>query len=288
MFSGTLRIHGILLRAARSRSPVYHYFGWRLHLDRVQRCTDPAHSWLRVVRWVVLLAVMVAGYALVNVMGISRSTFALFILCYVGLQAIILFALIRSIFWPITVVNRASRMVGMAHLRHTWLDFLLLPYDRQEIVLYSIAPGYMSFQVAMGLLVAECAALLVHPLATPRTVLLIAVVVIEWMQWIVLCLVAGIMLGINNDPGRPSIYGALGGFALVLAHASGGMAITWLAGEPSSVMLASLIVGPPILLGTSIPFPLALVLSVLYLIALEVLVRRSFAWAIEHLGEADS
>jgi hypothetical protein len=176
-----------------------------------------------------------------------------------------------------------SRVIAGARARHAWDLLLILPHPRHELVLYLIAPAYSPGLLIVSLSVVEIFTL--GPLAIQRSsfwggwLILLAALTLEWMQIIALAVAVGIL---SARGGLSFSLPLLFGIAAMVARAVAGALVATMMGVPVSLFLFA---GPVDAITVPHWWPVGLAIAVLYLLTLEVIVRRLFAQAVVRAGE---
>jgi hypothetical protein len=176
-----------------------------------------------------------------------------------------------------------SRVIAGARARRAWDLMLMLPHPRHEVMLYLIAPAYSPGLLIVSLSVVEIFTL--GPLALQQSnywgwwALLLVALTVEWMQIIALAVAVGML---SARGGLSFSLPLLFGIVWMVARAGVGALVATLMGVPMSVFLFA---GP--VNGITVPhwWPVGMVIAALYLLALEIGVRRLFARAVVRAGE---
>ncbi|NDJ79111.1 MAG: hypothetical protein GYB65_22915 [Chloroflexi bacterium] len=179
-----------------------------------------------------------------------------------------------------------SRPIRRERARNTWDSLLLLPQPRHAIVLYTVAAAYnpQVFIIAVSML--EIVAVITAGLAVGWWFLVLcAALVVEGLQIMALSVSVGIISATGSREdfslAGPVLYGML----LVAVRALTGALVAAAVGYGGSSYAVAVLLGPLCGLATSDGWVAGLVISAIYLLALEILVRRTFAWSITHAGE---
>jgi hypothetical protein len=176
-----------------------------------------------------------------------------------------------------------SRVIAGARARRAWDLLLILPHPRHELLLYLIAPAYSPGLLIVSLSVVEIFTL--GPLAVQQPnlwggwLLLLAALTLEWMEIIALAVTVGIL---SARGGLSFSLPLLFGIASMVARTGAGALVATLMGVRVSAFLFA---GPAN--GITVPhwWPVGVAITALYLLALDILVRRLFARAVVRAGE---
>jgi hypothetical protein len=177
-----------------------------------------------------------------------------------------------------------SRVITVARTRHAWDLLLMLPHPRHEVILYVIAPAYSPALLFVSLSVVEIftvgPAVVQSPNLYGQRLILLAALTVEWAQIMALAVTVGI-LSAHGD-GLSFSVPVLFGIVVMLLRAGAGWLVAGLLGLSATAFLFA---GPADGVIAADRWPAGLVIAVIYLVALEIVVRRSFAWAISRTGE---
>jgi ABC-type transport system involved in multi-copper enzyme maturation permease subunit len=185
------------------------------------------------------------------------------------------------------IAGRISRVIGQERARHT-LDYLLmLPHDRNEVLLHAAGRAYAPLPFIIGLGFIELAALGLAPLPGVRvgwpSLALLGMLLVEWLQLGALSVAVGILAGSARlGLGLAALYAVL----MVLSRAALGWIAAGAAGLAGNARVLALIVGPWSGSVSRDGWPVGIALGALYLLALEALVRGVFAWSAARAGES--
>jgi hypothetical protein len=176
-----------------------------------------------------------------------------------------------------------SRVIAVAKTRRAWDLLLMLPHPRHEVVLYLIAPAYSPALLIVSLSVVEIftfgPAVIQAQNLCGQQVILLAALTVEWMQIVALAVTVGIL---SAHGGLSFSLPVLFGVVLMLLRAGAGALVARSMGAPVTVFLFA---GP--VNGIMVPdrWPVGLIIAAMYLLALEMIVQRLFAWAVIRTGD---
>jgi hypothetical protein len=176
-----------------------------------------------------------------------------------------------------------SRVIAGARTRRAWDLMLMLPHPRHEVILYLIAPAYSPGLLIVSLSVIEIFTL--GPLALQKSnyfgwwLILLVALTVEWMQITALTVSVGML---SARGGLSYSLPLLFGMVWIIARAGAGALVALLMGVPAMVFLFA---GPVNGIAVSHRWPVGVVIATLYLLALEIGVRWSFARAVARAGE---
>jgi hypothetical protein len=177
-----------------------------------------------------------------------------------------------------------SRVITVARTRNAWDLLLMLPHPRHEVILYVIAPAYSPALLFVSLSVVEIFTVGPTVVQSPnlygQRLVLLAALTVEWAQIMALAVTVGI-LSARGDALSFSVP-VLFGIVVMLLRAGAGWLVARLLGVPATAFLFA---GPTNGIVTADLWPAGLVIAVIYLAALEIIVRRLFAGAISRTGE---
>jgi hypothetical protein len=265
----------------RDRLPVHHY---ALQFRKVRR--KRAGPLLYRLRWLLRIVVIALGsmFGIVLILSgpklIAISVIAAYLLLLLiqGIGTVVLVML--GWFWPVWVINDTARIISTLRNRGIWADFLLLPHDRTLIVLHSLGIRAISLEALIWLLATESLGVVLGANLL-RWLVLLAAILVEWLQLVALSIVIGI--SISTYTRRPLLYALASGVGIVLLRALSVGILSVIFPVRGNLLILDLLVGPPTILCLSLP--LGIVLVAVYLLVLEIMVRRIFAWGIMRLGE---
>jgi hypothetical protein len=181
------------------------------------------------------------------------------------------------------IVVRINRTLTAELTRRTWIDLMLLPYPRDQVVLHTIAPVFSPLLFVLGALIAAGAALVMRATPDLRTLLLWGLLALESGQLMALSVSIG--MGTATLRYRLAVYVALVlGPGLIVLRAVIGWGLAGYADADTGVRRAALLVGPLIEVITLPSWWLSLLLAGGYLLVLELVVRRGFDWGVARLS----
>jgi hypothetical protein len=278
---GTLTILGTLTNSYNKPgyAGAYHFTQERRRANRPPRSkSNPLIG-----RLLSLLAL--AGY-LACYLG---STSVLKIIGDSGAVGLVALGLLVPMAGNIGIASGVSLAITQERERQSWPFLLLLPYERYQIVLHSVVYAY--FRVLVVPIAAFAATamagvvLIVGETISFRAFALIAMIGIETLQWVAFSIAAGVGSAGSKRTSQEVFIPVLYGITVGVTRGAAGWLVAYLAGVSANSQAAAIIVGPLSIVVIQNKWGIGLLVGVFYLCALEMVVRRLFAWSIARTGE---
>jgi hypothetical protein len=181
------------------------------------------------------------------------------------------------------ITYRISRAVIYEQIRNRWTVLLTTPDERYRMVLYTLGHAYRPYLSMIALAVLMLAALLASHRPNERSLLIMALLLIEWFQLQAFSLTAGLW----GSLGRSRATGAVAPLLLILGwimtRAAAGMLLVYPYGP--RIRRAALLIGPMARIAEPHHWLVGIGVSLLYLVVLEGVIRLGFMRSITQAGE---
>jgi hypothetical protein len=184
----------------------------------------------------------------------------------------------------VLIAVQISQTLGREQRRTRWLDLLLLPYERSDLILYILSDDYFPLLSVFGVVITGMAPFFADLAHRWIVVPLIPLVMIEWL----LLQAFGATTGLAGALGRSSTNGTITALLMSVLGMVLRAGLGWLiatSGEVSHTsQYLSLILGPLVSL-LAFPPAIGIIVVALYLVALEALIRGLLTYAVNRAGE---
>jgi hypothetical protein len=281
--SGTLAIVR-LIRWPVSAPPYVYLYGHLKAQQRQRREAETPAAVTVLTRWVERMSCCLVVVLLSGVCGVLRlyaqatgAGICAPVLCTAAFGVLVLPGIGTAV-----IAHSISRPLAFERSQWTWDYLLMLPYPRDEVVFYTVGSRYNPRVSLMALGVTELVVVFSAGLAFPVIGILL---VIEWFQLMALSVTVGI-ISASGWRQNLDVVGPVGlGLATLVVRSGIGRLAATVVGVPGNFRNVALLVGPLFGIISADRWYIGLVIAAIYLLALEVLVRRLLTWSLAHVSE---
>ncbi|HEX3049366.1 MAG TPA: hypothetical protein VHP83_01845 [Aggregatilineaceae bacterium] len=172
------------------------------------------------------------------------------------------------------------RSIRREQTAYTWDLLLLLPYPREQVILRTAAQSHKPIIPMISLVLVVIAARQLADLQFGPLLLFYGLLAFEWLQLTAFHVAGGLALANSRRLGL--IGPPLLSLSVIVVRACGGVAVAQLFSLPTD---AALLLGPLSIGLTTESVLVRAIITLVYLLLLELGVRFLFAWAVARAGE---